>query len=440
MKYSQREFAKASGVERTKLRRLAAAGKLIPEHDDAGKIFYTAEQIPLARQLAGIDDASQPLFDDEPPAQDVEAVVTTETIPPDDEPATEIADVDAKTIITRDGEDQTVNKSFTVNGTATDVAPDVDNEIAAAGDPAADEAETVDVVPAADDAPAPDVDTENFIAEPLEQKSLKELAEEANLYTARGNDCLKRGLTYYIAAGRRLNEAKSRLKHGQWQNWLAEHFSASADTASNYMNLARHCDESNSETFRNLGFSKAIELLALPAGTEQDFIDEQAAAGRPVERQSAREVKRNVAQFKRDHTADTTETSEEIQGGQIFNVFGKEPPAQDAPPAVEIATTEPPPAGDPAPDTPSPAVVDTTEITARAAAQDVAPETGNLTFAGVLAAARRLIDETTDREALELIRRELLNLADPAALDALRREILNLADNCAAKIERSVNL
>lgn len=163
--------------------------------------------------------------------------------------------------------------------------------------------------------PAPVIDTEALIAEPLEEKSLEELAEEANLYTARGDDCLKQGLTFYFAAGRRLNEAKSRLEHGQWQNWLAENFSASADTASNYMKLARRFGESNSETFRNLGLATAIKLLALPEGSEEDFAREQAEAGKPLETQSAREVQKNVREWKQKQaeekkSSDTTPAEE----------------------------------------------------------------------------------------------------------------------------------
>ena len=39
-------------------------------------------------------------------------------------------------------------------------------------------------------------------------------------------------------------------------------------------------------------------MLALPKGTEQEFIATQAAAGNPVEKQSAREVQKNVKAFK----------------------------------------------------------------------------------------------------------------------------------------------
>lgn len=177
-------------------------------------------------------------------------------------------------------------------------------------------------------APAPVVDTETLIFEPLDNKSLKQLADEANLYTKRGDDCIKLGLTFYFEAGRRLNEAKKRVGHGNWQNWLAQNFSASDDTANNYMKLARRFGEQKSETFRNLNPATAIKLLALPEGTEEEFIQMQAAAGKPVENQSARDVQKNVKAFK-EARAMPKENAEEptpdlSNVGEKFSVFGRE--------------------------------------------------------------------------------------------------------------------
>lgn len=87
--------------------------------------------------------------------------------------------------------------------------------------------------------PASVIDTESLIAEPLENKTLEELADEANHYAAQGDACFKQGLNFYFATGRRLIEAKSRLPHGQWQPWLNDNFFASTDTAENYMKLVR---------------------------------------------------------------------------------------------------------------------------------------------------------------------------------------------------------
>lgn len=44
-------------------------------------------------------------------------------------------------------------------------------------------------------------------------------------------------------------------------------------------------------------------MLALPEGDEEEFIAAQAAAGRPVEKQSAREIQRNVKAFKQQRAA-----------------------------------------------------------------------------------------------------------------------------------------
>ena len=70
---------------------------------------------------------------------------------------------------------------------------------------------------------------------------------------------------------------KKEVPHGDWQNWLKNNFSLSQDTASNFMNIAKRFG-SNSETFRNLGYSQMIQLLKLPAGEEENFIAEKAAA------------------------------------------------------------------------------------------------------------------------------------------------------------------
>jgi hypothetical protein len=48
----------------------------------------------------------------------------------------------------------------------------------------------------------------------------------------------KDAVQHAINAGELLTEVKARLKHGQWQPWLAANFPGSATTARNYMRLA----------------------------------------------------------------------------------------------------------------------------------------------------------------------------------------------------------
>lgn len=132
----------------------------------------------------------------------------------------------------------------------------------------------------------------------LEEKTLQELADEGRVFFSRGDDCLKQGALYYVEGGRRLVEAKRRLKHGQWQEWLKANFSFSHDTAANFMKLAERFGGANYETFRNFKPAVLIKMLALPVGDEDAFIEAQAAAGKPVEDLTAREVQKAVKEWK----------------------------------------------------------------------------------------------------------------------------------------------
>lgn len=235
---------------------------------------------------------------------------------------------------------QPVDEPHDVSETSpADVTPAVDNhENDSANDTKIDKPATIE--------PAPATDTESLIDEPLENKSLEELADEANHYVSCGDECFAQGLTFYLAAGRRLLEAKSRLAHGQWYPWLADNFSASVDTAQNYMKLARRFSSTaKTESIRHLNPTTLIRMLALLEGDEEEFIAAQAAAGTPVETQSAREVQKNVKQFKQRHAvkkdSNNTEPVDDLQPvradvdaeeptldlsnrGETFSIFGRE--------------------------------------------------------------------------------------------------------------------
>lgn len=99
-----------------------------------------------------------------------------------------------------------------------------------------------------------------------------------------------------IQIGFELIAAKEQVKHGNWQSWLADEFHWTIRTAQNFMAIAeRFGKNENVFVFQP---STLIQMLALPKGTEQEFIDAQTAAGTPVEIQSAREIKRNIKAFK----------------------------------------------------------------------------------------------------------------------------------------------
>ena len=75
-----------------------------------------------------------------------------------------------------------------------------------------------------------------------------------------------------LTIGRCLIEAKDLLPHGEWLPWLTERVEFSPRTAQNFMRLAR--EWTNTQTLADLGASKALMLLALPAEERETFIEE----------------------------------------------------------------------------------------------------------------------------------------------------------------------
>lgn len=76
-----------------------------------------------------------------------------------------------------------------------------------------------------------------------------------------------------LEIGRRLNEAKEQLTHGEWLPWLKEKVEFSEVTAQRFMRLAR--EYTNPSTVTDLGASKALTLLVLPASERDEFLAEK---------------------------------------------------------------------------------------------------------------------------------------------------------------------
>lgn len=95
-------------------------------------------------------------------------------------------------------------------------------------------------------------------------------------------------LSYAIEIGRRLEEAKSLLPHGEWGGWLKRELDYSQSTAQNFMRVFREYGDSQqslfgnapkSQTFGNLTYSKALRLLAIPDEEERArFVEENDVA------------------------------------------------------------------------------------------------------------------------------------------------------------------
>lgn len=105
--------------------------------------------------------------------------------------------------------------------------------------------------------------TEQAIAEP---RSIEIITAEIWLYKQQAGAAI-------LEIGRRLIEAKSMLNHGEWLPWLEEKVEFSEATAQRFMRLAR--EYSNPSPVTDLGASKALILLALPASEREEFATEK---------------------------------------------------------------------------------------------------------------------------------------------------------------------
>ena len=119
-------------------------------------------------------------------------------------------------------------------------------------------------------------------------------------------------LTYSVEIGRRLVEAKEMLNHGEWGNWLKTEVEFSQDTANRFMKLfdeygaaqiSMFGAEVNSAALRNLSFTKALQLLAIPSDEREDFAQEH-----DVENLSTRELDKLIKE--RDEALKAKEEAE----------------------------------------------------------------------------------------------------------------------------------
>lgn len=120
-------------------------------------------------------------------------------------------------------------------------------------------------------------------------------------------------LGYAVEIGRRLAEAKDLLPHGEWGTWLREKVEFSQSSANNFMKLFEEYGDkqftlfgaavSNSQTFGNLSYTKALRLLAVPEEEREEFAEEH-----DVENISVRELDRVIKE--RDEALKRAEEAE----------------------------------------------------------------------------------------------------------------------------------
>ena len=223
----------------------------------------------------------------------------------------------------------------------------------------------------------------HVVAEPalvVEEISLGQRADRIRQLQAD----IQRGI---IEIGHELIAAKKQVGHGDWGAWLDKEFKWTDRTARNFMAIAERFG--NRKSISVFSPTTLIKMLALPEGDEEKFIDAQAAAGKPVEKQSAREVQRNVSQWKQRQSPKKDS--------------GNAAPVVELPPARADV-----PADDPTPDlnsdtlpasNPLPAQMDTPTV----------EDTNVVASPAQVAAILKLIDETNDDQQLSTLKIALTN-------------------------------
>ncbi len=101
-------------------------------------------------------------------------------------------------------------------------------------------------------------------------------------------------LSAAIQIGQRLIEAKEKVPHGEWGQYLAQEVEFSQSTANNFMRIYEEYGNgqeslfsSNSKVLENLPYTKALRLLVLPAEERAEF-----AETHDVEAMSTRELEK----------------------------------------------------------------------------------------------------------------------------------------------------
>ena len=103
-------------------------------------------------------------------------------------------------------------------------------------------------------------------------------------------------LSAAIEIGRRLQEAKSLVPHGEWGAYLRDEVEFSQSTANNFMRIYEEYGDQqeslfsiNSQALANLPYTKALRLLAVPAEERAEFVEKN-----DVENKSTRELEQLI--------------------------------------------------------------------------------------------------------------------------------------------------
>lgn len=130
-------------------------------------------------------------------------------------------------------------------------------------------------------------------------------------------DTRKKILYNAIEIGRRLVEAKEVVPHGEWGKWLEEKVNFKKSTANNFIKIFNEYgadqlsllgDNLKVQTFGNITYSQALELIALDEKERIAFVENHN-----MEDISVRELKREISELKKKNNLEVREVTEKME-------------------------------------------------------------------------------------------------------------------------------
>ena len=116
-------------------------------------------------------------------------------------------------------------------------------------------------------------------------------------YAKQGRFFLSSAASSFVQFGRVLTEAKPLVPHGQWESWVRDSFGMSSRTAQGYM--AAWDKFGSDPQLVNVQYTKLREMLALPEGTQEKFLEDNNVA-----EMTSREVKEAVKKVREELQGD----------------------------------------------------------------------------------------------------------------------------------------
>lgn len=144
------------------------------------------------------------------------------------------------------------------------------------------------------------IDVDYEVVESMENKSVEELAVEANQFYAQAEAVANVALMYMAQAGARLEVIKEKLPHGEFEEWCKNNLSFSKSKAEKMMKLSSKLRDKNGSFFKSVnvygfGISKVWALLSAPDDVAEEVINNPESAD-----MTAREFKDEIRRLKEE--------------------------------------------------------------------------------------------------------------------------------------------